>query len=340
MPSNNRRFVLKRRPNGQPVPEDFELVHDSVPKIENGEILVRNYFVSLDPAQRGWMDDVPSYMPPIELGASVRATCVGKVVESKNSAFESGQWVLGLNAIEEFSRVQEGGFTMPIDTSIVPSPTNYLSILGAVGLTAYFGLLDAGQPKKGETVLVSGAAGAVGSAVGQIAKIKGCRAVGIAGGSVKCQRLIEEYGFDAAIDYRGKSAAELQAAIKEAAPAGVDVIFENVGGDILDAGIMNLNEHARVVLCGLISEYNTEPVGARNLWQIIVQQAVIKGFLIRDYAPRFPEGAVEMAGWIADGKLTHREHIETGITNAYDAFMLLFSGGNQGKLILDISPDS
>ena len=336
--SENRKFILKRRPNGNPVKDDFSLVKEAIPDISDGEILVRNHFISLDPAQRGWMSDAPSYMPPIPLGDSVRASAVGKVVQSKNPNFEPGQWVLGLNAIEEYSRVEEGGFTAPIDISLVPSPTNFLSILGAVGLTAYFGLLDAGEPNAGETVLVSGAAGAVGSAVGQIAKIKGCRAVGIAGGPVKCERLIKEYGFDAAIDYRGKDIDGLDKAIRNAAPNGVDIIFENVGGDILDAGILSLNEQARVVLCGLISEYNSEPVGIKNLWQLIVKQADIKGFLIRDYAPRFSEGGAVMAGWMAEGKIKHREHIETGIENAFEAFMLLFSGGNQGKLILDVSP--
>ena len=334
----NRKFILKRRPQGLPVPEDFELIMEGVPQISEGEILVRNHFISLDPAQRGWMDDTPSYMPPIELGHSVRATTVGRVVVTKSPNFEIGQWVLGLNGIEEYSRVAEGGFTSPIDVGIVPSPTYFLSILGAVGLTAYFGLLDAGQPKSGDTVLVSGAAGAVGSAVGQIAKIKGCRAIGIAGGPVKCKRLIEEYGFDAAIDYRGKDVAALEAAIKEAAPNGVDIIFENVGGDILDAGIMTVNEHARIILCGLISEYNSDHKGAKKLRQLIVKQASIKGFLIRDYVPRFAEGGEVMAGWLADGKITFREHIETGIENTFDSFMLLFSGGNQGKLILDVSP--
>ena len=336
--AQNRKFILKRRPMGMPVPEDFELITEALPDISNGEILVRNHYISLDPAQRGWMDDTPSYMPPIVLGDSVRATTVGRVVESKNPNFEAGQWVLGLNGIEEYSRVVEGGFTSPIDTGIVSSPTHFLSILGAVGLTAYFGLLDAGQPQAGETVLVSGAAGAVGSAVGQIAKIKGCRAVGIAGGPVKCKRLTEEYGFDAAIDYRGKDAAALEAAIKAAAPNGVDIIFENVGGDILEAGITNLNEKGRVVLCGLISEYNGEHRGAKNLWQLIVKQASIQGFLIRDYVPRFGEGGAVMAGWVAEDKITFREHIETGIETAFDSFMLLFSGGNQGKLILDVSP--
>lgn len=334
----NRRFILKRRPNGSPRREDFELITEDTPDIPQGAILIRNHFASLDPAIRGWLDDAPSYLPPVALGDPVRATAIGCVSESKNPNYKEGDWVLGLNGIEEYSVVEVGGFTAPIDVSLVPSPTNFLSILGAVGMTAYFGLLEAGEPKKGETVLVTGAAGAVGSAVGQIAKIKGCRAIGIAGGPEKCRRLTEDYGFDAAIDYRGKDIDALDAAIRSAAPGGVDVIFENVGGDILDAGLLSLNEHARVVLCGLISEYNTEHMGAKNLWQLIVKQAVIRGFLIRDYAPRFAEGGIEMAKWISEDRVKFDEHIESGIENAFDAFMLLFSGGNNGKLILDIGP--
>ena len=332
----NHKFILKKRPQGTPKPEDFELVSEKIPELKNGSILIRNHFISLDPAIRGWLDDTPSYLPPVVLGDSVRATAIGQVEASKNNNFKPGEWVLGLNGIEEFSVVEEGGFTAHIDNSIVPSPTNYLSILGAVGMTAYFGLLDAGKPKKGETVLVSGAAGAVGSAVGQIAKIKGCKTIGIAGGAKKCERLIKDYGFDIAIDYRDKDTNSLEKEISEAAPNGIDIIFENVGGEILDASLLSINEHARVVLCGLISEYNTDHKGSKNLWQLIVKQAVMKGFLIRDYAPRFSEGGVEMAKWITDGKINFDEHIEKGIENTYDAFMLLFSGGNNGKLILDI----
>jgi NADPH-dependent curcumin reductase CurA len=339
MSEKNRKFILKRRPNGTPVPEDFQLVTETLTEVPDGALLVRNHYISLDPAQRGWMDDTPSYMPPIELGTAVMATTVGRVVESKNPDFQAGQWVLGLNGIEEYSIVHAGGFTAAIDTSIVPSPTNYLSILGAVGMTAYFGLLDAGQPKAGETVLVTGAAGGVGSAVGQIAKIKGCRVVGVAGGPDKCSRLVKEYGFDAAIDYKGKTYDELVAEIGEAAPEGVDVIFENVGGDIMDAGIMAINEKARIVICGLISEYNSAPKGSKNIWQLIVKQAQMRGFLVRDYPPKFPEAAMVMAGWIAEGKLKFDEHIEPGIENAYDTFMLLFSGAKKGKLILDVSPN-
>jgi len=223
--------------------------------------------------------------------------------------------------------------------SQVTSPSQFLSSFGAVGLTAYFGLLDTAQPKAGETVLVSGAAGAVGSLVGQIARIKGCRTIGIAGGPTKCRRLREDYGFDVAIDYRGKNVAELSTAIADAAPQGVDVIFENVGGDVLDAGLLNLALHARIVLCGLISEYNNAAghVGARNLWQLIVKRATVHGFLVADYVPRFAEGGAQIGRWMAEGKLRVDEQIDVGLENAYTAFMKLFSGANTGKMVLKIA---
>ena len=332
----NRRFILIRRPDGAPVPDDFRLVTAATPALNPGELLIRNVHASLDPAIRGWLDDAPSYMPPIALGDAVRATTVGTVAASANPEFAVGDWVLGLNAIEDFSVAVPGGFTQKIDATAVPSVTNYLSVFGAVGLTAYFGLLEVGKPRAGDTVLVSGAAGAVGSLVGQIARLQGCRTIGIAGGAAKCARLIDRYGFDAAIDYRGKSEAELVAAIRAAAPLGVDVVFENVGGIILDAALMNLRDGARVALCGLISEYNSAPVGVRNLWQLIVHSASINGLLVRDFVPRFGEGAAVMAGWLASGKLTFDEDIVEGIENAFPAFMKLFSGGNDGKLILTL----
>ncbi|WP_417595714.1 NADP-dependent oxidoreductase [Parasphingorhabdus sp.] len=337
--TTNRKFTLVSRPVGEPKESDFALVEEDVPEIPEGAFLVRNHYISLDPAQRGWMSDAESYMPPIALGAAVTASTVGRVAESRNPDFPVGQWVVGLGAMEEYSVVEAGGFTSPVDASLVPSPTNFLSVLGAVGMTAYFGMIDDGQPKAGDTLLVTGAAGAVGSLVGQIGKIKGCRVVGIAGGAEKCARLINDYGFDAAIDYRGKSQADLEKEIAEAAPDGVDIIWENVGGEILDAGITAINEYGRVVLCGLISEYNSpEPVGIRNLWYLISRQATIKGFLVRDYPPRFAEGIAEMGQWLAEGKIKHDEDIDKGIENSYAAFMKLFSGGNQGKMILDISP--
>jgi NADPH-dependent curcumin reductase CurA len=334
---DNRRFVLVRRPDGTPVADDFALKTTPTPDLNPGEVLVRNVYASLDPAIRGWLDDAPSYMPPVPLGDPVRATTVGTVAASANPDFAVGDWVLGLNAIEDYSVAVPGGFTQKIDPAAVPAVTHYLSVFGAVGLTAYFGLLEVGKPKAGETVLVTGAAGAVGSLVGQIARIQGCRVIGIAGGPEKCARLTQRYGFDAAIDYHGKDEAALVAAIRAAAPEGLDVIFENVGGIILDAGLMNLRDGARVALCGLISEYNAPtPVGVRNLWQLIVHSASINGLLVRDFVPRFGEGAAVMGGWLAAGRLVFDEDIETGIDNAFAAFMKLFSGGNDGKLILKI----
>ncbi|MCW1431065.1 NADP-dependent oxidoreductase [Novosphingobium sp. JCM 18896] len=335
--TGNRQFLLVRRPQGAPVPEDFQLVDTPVPVPPPGGFVVRNRFASLDPAQRGWMDDAESYMPPIPLGDPVRATTVGTVHASDNPDFRPGQWVLGVNALEDYSVALPGGFTMPVDVDLVPSPSNFLSVLGAVGLTAYFGLLDMAQPQRGETLLVSGAAGAVGSVVGQLGKIAGCRVIGIAGGADKCRRLIEDYHFDVAIDYKGKTVAALSAEIAAAAPNGANIVFENVGGDVMDAELLNLALNARVVLCGLISEYNApEKIGIRNLWEVIARQATIHGFLIAAYVDRFGEGAAAMAQWVAEGKLRMDEDIQEGLENAYPAFMRLFSGANTGKLVLKI----
>ena len=335
----NRRFLLARRPHGTPVPADFSLVEAPLPEAAGGSFVVRNRYISLDPAQRGWMDAAPSYMPPIPLGDPVRATTVGQVHSSSHPDFKIGDWVLGLNAIEDYSLVAPGGFTQKIDISRSPSPSYFLSGMGAVGLTGYFGLIEVGKPRPGETVLVSGAAGAVGSVVGQIAKIENCRAIGIAGGPEKCRRLVADYRFDAAIDYRGKGVDELAAEIAAAAPGGVDIVFENVGGDVLDAALMNLAPRARIILCGLISEYNSAAgkIGARNLWQLIVKRATMHGFLIMDYVPRFAEGGAQIASWIREGRLHIDEDVVDGIENTYDAFMKLFTGANHGKLILKIA---
>lgn len=338
--AENRRFILQRRPSGTPTAEDFALVSEPLPELADGQFLIRNHYASLDPAMRGWMDDAPSYMPPIPLGTPVRASTVGEIVASKSAEFPVGAWVSGLNAIEEYSIGMAGGFSQIVDISIVPSPTNFLSVLGAVGMTAYFGYLEVCQPKAGDVVLVSGAAGAVGSLVGQIARIKGAsKIIGIAGGPEKCARLIERYGYDAAIDYRGKSVEQLTAAIAAEAPDGVNAIFENVGGDILDAELNNLAMHARIGLCGLISEYNNpgEKTGARNIWQLIVKRATMQGLLVADYVPRFGEGITEMAGWLREGRLVFDEHVDEGIDNALPAFLRLFSGTNDGKMILKLS---
>ncbi|MDE2596952.1 MAG: NADP-dependent oxidoreductase [Sphingomonadales bacterium] len=336
--TQNRRYLLVRRPHGTPVPKDFSLVESAVPDAPPGGFVVRNHFCSLDPAQRGWMDDAPSYMPPIALGDPIRASTVGVVHSSDTPEFQPGDWVMGLNALEDYSVNQAGGFTMKIDVAQVDSPSKFLSALGAVGLTAYFGLLEVAQPQAGEVLLVSGAAGAVGSAVGQIGRIAGCRTIGIAGGAEKCRRLTEDYGYDVAIDYKGKTVEQLAAEIRAAAPEGVNIVFENVGGDVMDAELLNLAKKARIVLCGLISEYNSpEKIGIRNLWQVLAQQATIHGYLIMDYAPRFGEAAPVMAQWMAEGKLRIDEDVQQGLENAYDAFMRLFTGANTGKLVLQIA---
>lgn len=336
--AQNRRFLLQRRPIGDPRPDDFYLAEEPVPAAPKGGLVVRNHYASLDPAQRGWMDEAPSYMPPIALGDAVRATTVGVVHASDNPDFAVGDWVLGLNALEDYSVVVPGGFTSKVDVTLVDTPSRFLSALGAVGLTAYFGMIDVARPKAGDTLLVSGAAGAVGSAVGQIGKIFGCRVIGIAGGPGKCRRLVQDYGFDVAIDYKGKSVAALSAEIAAAAPGGADILFENVGGEVFDAELMNLALHARIVLCGLISEYNSpEKYGARNLWQVLVKQAVLHGFLIAGYVDRFAEGGAQMAQWVGEGRLRMDEDIQHGLENSHAAFMRLFSGQNSGKLVLKIA---
>ena len=333
----NRRFLLVSRPDGSPRESDFRLEDNPVPAPGPGEILIRNQYASLDPAIRGWLDDAPSYLPPIAIGDPVRASTIGTVEASGVDRFKPGDWVMGLNAIEEYSLVTPNDFMHPIDVSAAPSVTSYLSAMGAVGLTAWFGVSDAMQPQPGQTVLVSGAAGAVGSMVGQLAKLRGARVVGIAGGAAKCARLTERYGFDAAIDYRGKDEAALADAIATACPDGIDHVFENVGGVCLDAALRHINQDAQILLCGLISEYNGDPHGARNIWQLIVKTATMRGFLIARYADRFPEGSQAIAALIGEGKLVFDEHIEQGIDNAYPAFMRLFDGSNDGKMILKLT---
>lgn len=336
--TQNRRFILRRRPHGEPVPEDFELVTENVPTPPAGGMVVRNDYASLDPAQRGWMDDAPSYMPPIALGDPVRATTVGRIHASDNADFAVGDWVLGMNALEDYSIAVPGGFTSHIDISLADSPSQFLSTMGAVGLTGYFGLTEIGKPQTGEVLLVSGAAGAVGSVVGQIGKIMGCRTIGIAGGPDKCRKLVERFGYDVAIDYRGKDVTTLAAEIHDAAPDGVNIIFENVGGDVMDAELMNLAKGARIILCGMISEYNApEKVGVRNLWQVLAQEATVHGYLVSAFLDRFGEGGAQMAKWMAEGRLVMDEDLQHGLENAYPAFMRLFSGANTGKLVLQIA---
>ncbi|WP_331767021.1 NADP-dependent oxidoreductase [Embleya sp. NBC_00896] len=330
----NRQIRLAARPFGLPKPGDWELVTEAVTEPEDGRLLVEVSHISLDPAMRGWMNDVRSYIPPVRIGEVMRAGAIGRVLASRHRDFAVGEHVYGEFGVQEYA-VSDGRGVRRVDPDAAPLPT-YLGTLGITGLTAYFGLLDIGDPQPGQTVLVSGAAGAVGSVVGQIAKLKGCRTVGIAGGAEKCRLLVEEFGFDAAVDYK---AEDLKDALRKHCPDGVDVYFDNVGGDILDAALARLARGARVVICGAISQYNnTEPTpGPSNYLSLLVNRASMTGMVVFDYADRYAVAAAEMAGWLADGRLRSREDVVEGDVTAFPETLLrLFSGANVGKLVLRI----
>jgi NADPH-dependent curcumin reductase CurA len=334
----NRQYILNSRPAALPTPEEVQLVESPMPVAGADEIVIKNLYISLDPAIRGWMSDVPNYIEPIPLGTKVWATGIGRVVQSNSPEFAVGDIALGMNAWEDYTLCAAAAASKIADTMGLPL-TSFLSILGATGMTSYFGLLDVGKPQPGETLLVSGAAGAVGSVVGQIGKLKGCRVIGIAGGEDKCQWLIDECGFDDVIDY--KADGDLTAAIADKCPDGVDIYWENVGGDMLDAVLLNLAHKARIVFCGWIATYNdteTRP-GPKNLWQLLAKSARFEGFVVKDYVPQFPEGIAAMGQWLAEGKLVYKEHVVDGLENALDAFHMLFDGRNTGKLIVKIADD-
>ena len=326
---------LKKRAEGVPQDDVWETTHDAPRELEDGEIAVEVDYVSVDPAMRGWMVDTPSYVPPVQLGEVMRAGGVGTVTASKSDKFTVGDAVLGTVGIQTHYVGPAQGFNK-IMPELAPSP-KFLGGLGMPGMTAYFGLLEVGQPKEGDTVLVSGAGGAVGSVVGQIAKIKGCRVVGIAGGKEKCDAVVKDYGFDACIDYKSEDVGK---AIRANCPDGVDVYFDNVGGDTLDAALINLSMHGRIVLCGAISQYNNMGaggmIGPRNYMQLLVKRGRMEGFVIFDYAARFPEAIMTMMGWIGEGKLKLDEHIVEGIESFPEALRMLFDGRNKGKLIVKV----
>ncbi len=328
----NHRFTLAARPVGLPKPTDFQYGEEPVREPAAGELLVRNRYISLDPAMRGWMNDARSYIRPIQLGEVIRALALGEVVASNDAGFSPGDHVTGPFGIQEYATVAAKDVTKLQPIGSLPLPV-FLGTLGMPGLTAYFGLLDVGRPQAGETVVVSGAAGAVGAVVGQIAKIKGCRAVGIAGGAEKCAYL-RTLGFDAAIDYKS---GDVAAALREHCPDGIHVYFDNVGGDILDAALARLAMHARVIICGAISQYNTTGriAGPANYLSLLVNRASMTGMLVFDYQARFPQAIAEMAGWMAAGKLTSKEHIVRGLASFPSALNMLFTGENHGKLILE-----
>ncbi len=333
MNSTNHQLRLAARPSGLPGPSDWELTSEPVPDTGENQILVEVSHVSIDPAMRGWMNDVPSYIAPVQLGDVMRAGAVGRVIASEHPGFAVGDHVFGLFGVQEFA-LSDGSGVIKVDASIAPLPT-YLGALGLTGLTAYFGLLEVARLRAGETVVISGAAGAVGSVAGQIAKIKGCRAIGIAGGPEKC-RWIEELGFDAAIDYKAEN---VRAALHEYAPDRVDVFFDNVGGDVLDAALTRLARGARIVICGGISQYNArQPRGPTNYLALIAARASMTGMLVFDYADRYGEATAELARWLHEGRLVSREYVVEGGVSAFpQALLKLFSGENIGKLVLKVT---
>jgi len=330
----NHQFRLAARPVGTPKRSDWTYVEEQVREPADGELVVKVLYISLDPAMRGWMNEGKSYVPPVGIGEVMRAFAAGRVLASKHPGFKVGDYVSGVLGVQEFA-VTNGAGLRKVDARLAPLPVQ-MSTLGMTGLTAYFGLLEIGRPRPGDTVVVSAAAGAVGAVVGQIAKIKGCRAVGIAGGPEKCRSIVDELGFDAAIDYKRE---DVKKALRTHCPKGVDVYFDNVGGDILDAVLGELARGARVVVCGMISQYNnTGPMkGPSNYRWLLVNRASMTGFLVFDYAERYAEGAREMAGWMAAGKLKSREDIVDGLEAFPDALLKLFNGENQGKLMLRLA---
>lgn len=333
----NKQLLFVKRPEGEADASTWSLVTNPIPEIQEGEILVKQHYVSLDPAMRGWMNDAKSYIAPMEIGSVMRSGSVGEVVAAKNHPrFKVGDFVSGNGGVQQYA-VSDGTGYHAVDPSLAPLPI-YISTLGMPGMTAYFGILEVGKIKEGDVVVVSGAAGAVGSIVGQIAKIKGCTVIGIAGGPDKCKYIIEELGFDGAIDYKNEDVKER---LKEETPKGLDVYFDNVGGEILDIALSRLRLNARVVICGAISQYNNKTAvkGPSNYLSLLVNRATMQGMIVFDWADRYREGAQVMAAWLAQGKLKSREAIYEGIENFPQTFKRLFSGEKSGKLVLKVIED-
>lgn len=333
-PLTNQQYLLAARPAGMPGKEHFSWNEETITELNPGEVLVQNSYISLDPAMRGWMNAARSYIRPVEIGEVMRAGTVGQVIDSTDPNFPVGQHVQGSGGVQAYT-VTQGKHLVKINPELAPLPA-FLGTLGMTGITAYFGLLDVGQPKAGETVLVSAAAGAVGSVVGQIAKIKGCRVVGIAGGAEKSAYLKEELGFDEAIDYKDENLS-LRSALMEACPDGVDVYFDNVGGKMLDTVLTRLRMKARVVICGAISQYNERKYyGPANYMSLLVNRAKMEGFVVFDYKDRYAEAIGQMAKWTQEDKLKSKEEIHEGLANFPEALLRLFSGEKLGKLVLKV----
>ena len=328
----NQQILLIRRPEGMVSADDFLLKETETEPLQDGDFLVKNEYISLDPAMRGWMNAGTTYMPGVQIGSVMRGFGAGKIIESKNNNYPQGSYISGLFGVQEYA-ISDGNGTTLIPE--INEPLSYhLGILGMPGMTAYFGLLEKGQPKEGETVFISGAAGIVGSTVGQIAKIKGCTVVGTAGTKEKCQYLVEECGFDAAINYKEE---DLEESIKAVCPSGIHVVYDNVGGPLLDILLKNLARGARVVICGAISQYNkSEMYGPKNYMKIVTARGYINGIIVFDYIKEYPKAVKEMSQWIAQGKLKTKEHIVNGIENFPSTLQMLFKGENFGKLSLKL----
>ena len=335
----NHQIRLARRPVGLPVRADWSFTAEPVAPPEPGGVVVKTLLLSLDPAMRGWMNEGKSYIAPVAIDQVMRAGGIGVVVASESARFAIGDHVSGALGVQEYAAFDERqldrGELVAIDLRVA-APTQWLNVLGMPGMTGYFGLLDVGQAKAGEMVVVSGAAGAVGQTVGQLAKIKGCRAVGIAGGPAKCEWVVKELGFDACIDYK---AGPVKDGLKAHCPKGVDIYFDNVGGEILDAVLTRLNRHARIIICGAISQYNnTEPVrGPANYLSLLVNRARMEGIVVFDYAERFPQAIAEMAAYLKDGRMKGREDVVVGLETFPEALLKLFRGENFGKLVLQVA---
>jgi NADPH-dependent curcumin reductase CurA len=330
----NRQWILVSRPKGMPTDDNFKFVESAVSDLRDGQVLVRTHFLSVDPYMRGRMRNVRSYVPPFELGSVIEGGVAGEVVDSRSHELAVGDYVNGRLGWQDYAVSEPAQLRkLPKDPSMLSLS---LGVLGMTGMTAYFALLDVAKPLAGNTVVVSGAAGAVGSLVGQIAKLKGCRAVGIAGSDEKVRTLTAKFGFDAAINY--KTAGNLRKALREACPGGIDVYFDNVGGEISDAAISLINFKARIVICGQITLYNHEEVqmGPRNLAYLLVNRARMEGFLVHDYQDRAMEAIDQLSLWLREGKITHSEHIVEGLENAPRAFLGLFSGENIGKQLVRV----
>jgi len=333
----NKQLLFVKRPQGEADASTWSLVTNPIPEIKEGEILVKQHYVSLDPAMRGWMNEGKSYIEPMAIGSVMRAGSVGEVVAAKNHPnFKVGDYVSGFGGVQQYA-VSDGSGLYTVDPKLAPLPT-YIGTLGMPGMTAYFGILEVGKIKEGDVVVVSGAAGAVGSIVGQIAKIKGCTVIGIAGGADKCKYIVEELGFDGAIDYKNEN---VKSRLKEECPKGLDVYFDNVGGEILDCALANLRMNARIVICGAISQYNNKTAikGPSNYLSLLVNRATMQGMVVFDWANRYGEAAMAMGTWLAQGKLKSREAIYDGIENFPQTYNRLFSGEKLGKLVLKVIED-